>query len=305
MKIIFFGTNNFSAEILKALVENHFEVVAVVSQPDKVNGRNGKIAFSPIKNFCLDNGLPLYQFNKLNLEGESVLKAYQPDVFITASFGQIIKQNILDIPARGTYNVHASLLPKLRGAAPIQRAIMEGETKTGITIMKTELGLDTGEMYLQKSVEILQTDNLQTLTQKLIELGKNCLIEFLNDFDALTKQGTPQDDSISTYAKMIKDEDYHLNFNAKTADLFNRIRALEDCYFFYDGKRYKVKAASISNLTGKAGEILACNSKLGLIVATLDGSLSLDTIQPEGKQPMPAKAYMNANKFKLGSFIEQ
>ncbi len=304
MKIVFFGTNHFSAEILKALLENHFEVVAVVSQPDKVNGRNGKIVFSPIKNFCLDNGLPLYQFKSLNLEGESVLKAYQPDVFITASFGQIIKQNILDIPLRGTYNVHASLLPKLRGAAPIQRAIMDGETKTGITIMKTELGLDTGEMYLQKSVDILPTDNLQTLTEKLISLGKTCLIEFLNNFDNLIQHGTPQDDSLSTYAKMIKDEDYHLNFSENSITLFNRIRALEDCYFFYDGKRYKVKSASISNLAGKPGEILACNSKQGLIVATQDGSLSLDTIQPEGKQPMPAKAYMNANKFKLGSFIE-
>ena len=155
MKIVFFGTGEFSATILKGLIDNNYNVVAVVSQPDKVNARNNKIVFSSIKKYCLEKNLPIYQFNKLNIEGEEILKSFDADLFITASYGQIIKQNILDIPKLGIVNVHTSLLPKYRGPAPIQWAILNGEKKTGVTIMRTELGLDTGNIYLQKEIQIL------------------------------------------------------------------------------------------------------------------------------------------------------
>ncbi len=304
MKIVLFGTNEFSLSVLKGLIDNHFEVVACVTQPDKVNGRNGKISFSPIKNFCLDNGIPVYQFKNLNLEGEAVLKAYNPDIFITASFGQIIKQNILNIPKLGTYNVHASLLPKYRGAAPIQRAIMNGEKYTGITIMQTELGLDAGDMFLKKQIEILDDDTFSSVFNKLSTLGAECIVEFLNNFDTLKSKGEKQNDSLSTYAKMLTDNDYLINFNNTSINIFNQVRALENCYFIYNAKRYKVKACKPNIMHGKAGEILACNGKIGLIISTADTSIEIITIHPEGKQPMPAKAFMNANKFRQGDIIE-
>ena len=152
MRIVFFGTGDFSAKILTGLLDAGRDVVAVVSRVDKVNARNNQIVFSPIKKLCLEKGIKLLQYAKLNLEGEEELKALNPDLFITASYGQIIKQNILDIPKIMTVNVHASLLPKYRGPAPIQGAIIGGEKTTGITIMKTELGMDTGDMFLKKEM---------------------------------------------------------------------------------------------------------------------------------------------------------
>ena len=147
MRIVFFGTGEFSTTVLKGLVDANHNIVGVVTQPDKVNGRNGKVTYSQIKQYCLTQNIPIFQFAKLNLEGEQSLKELDADLFITASYGQIIKQNILNIPRFGIYNVHGSLLPKYRGPAPIQWAIINGERTTGITIMKTELGVDCGEKY--------------------------------------------------------------------------------------------------------------------------------------------------------------
>ena len=178
MKIVFFGTGYFSTSILKSLVEAGRQVAAVVSQPDKVNGRNGKVSFSSIKQFCIQNNIQLFQFEKLNRDGEELLKSLEPDIFITASYGQIIRQNILDIPKLGTYNVHASLLPKYRGSAPIQWAIMNGETVTGVTIMKTELGLDSGEMYLKKQINIEPEDTSSSVFNKLATLLLHLLFVF-------------------------------------------------------------------------------------------------------------------------------
>ncbi len=303
MKIVFFGTGEFSAVVLKSLVESGKNVVAVVSQPDKVNGRNGKIIYSPIKQFCLSNDIKLFQFEKLNRDGEAELKALNPDVFVTASYGQIIKQNILDIPRFGTYNVHASLLPKYRGSSPIQWAIMNGEKTTGITIMKTELGLDCGDMYLQKEIQIEDSDTSSSVFNKLAILGAECINEFLDNIEFYLKNGKKQDESQMTYFPMIKKEDYLLDFNLTANAFVNKVRALENCYFVYNGMRYKVQKASSVKMQGKPGEILSCNSKSGLIIATKTDAVEIETIQPEGKQKMPAKAYMNANKFCLHDVI--
>lgn len=304
MKIVFFGSNEFSTDILKGLIEMGQEVAAVVMQPDKVNARNNKVVFSPLKKFCLEKDITLFQFNKLNLEGEQPLKEIDADLFITASYGQIIKQNILSIPKFATINVHTSLLPKYRGSAPVQYAILNGERVTGVTIMKTELGLDTGDIYLQKQIAIEDDDTTSTMFKKLSNLGVVCLKEFFNNFDYYINHHTKQNESQASYFPMIKKENYLLKFNSENYKIVNKIRALENCYFIYNGSRYKVIKATNCNLTGKEGEIVACNSKLGLIIACKNGSVEVVTIQPEGKQPMPAKAYMNANKFKLGSFIE-
>lgn len=303
MNIVFFGTGEFSATILKGLIDNNHNVVAVVSQPDKVNARNNKIVFSSIKKYCLEQNIQIYQFNKLNLEGEEILKSLNPDMFITASFGQIIKQNILDIPKYGTVNVHTSLLPKYRGPAPIQWAILNGEKKTGVTIMRTELGLDTGNIYLQKEIDILPEDTSSTMFSKLADLGIECLMEFLNNIDFYLQNNTKQDDSKASYYPMIKKEDYLLDFNTCAFDICNKIRALENCYFIYKGVRYKVLFAVPNEKCGAVGEILSCSGKTGFIVGVKDRSIEIITIQPEGKQKMFALQYMNSNKFTLNDII--
>ena len=304
MKIIFFGTGDFSATILKGMVDSNKEIVAVVSQPDKVNARNNKVVFSSIKKYCIENNIPLHQFEKLNRDGEEILKQYNADIFVTASYGQIIKQNILDIPKYGTVNVHGSILPKYRGPAPIQWAIMNGEKKTGITIMKTDIGLDTGDIYFSKEIVIENEDTSTSVFNKMATLGVECINEFLDNFDKYKDAHTPQDEKKSSYFPMIKKEDYNLDFNTCSFDLCNKIRALENCYFIYKGMRYKVLFAVPNDKTGQAGEILACNGKVGLIIGTKDRAIEVVTIQPEGKQKMFALQYMNSNKFTLGDIIE-
>lgn len=304
MRIVFFGTNEFSATILKGLLDANRNVVAVVSQPDRINGRNNKIILSAVKKLAIEKNIPIYQFEKLNKEGEEILKSYTPDLFITASYGQIIKQNILDIPKYGTVNVHASLLPKYRGPAPIQWAIINGESKTGITIMKTDIGMDTGDIYFKKELEISAIDTATSVFDKLATLGVECINEFLDKFDYYKDRHFPQDNSQASYYPMIKKEDYLINFNTNAKSLCDKIRGLENCYFIYNGTRYKVQFASISELEGKPGEILACDGKNGLIIATADKAIEIIYIQPEGKQKMLALSYMNSNKFKQGDIIE-
>lgn len=304
MKIIFFGTGEFSTTILKGMIDDNREVVAVVSQPDKVNARNNKVVFSSIKQFCLNNNIPLYQFDKLNTEGEDILKSYNPDIFVTASYGQIIKKNILDIPKYGTINVHASILPKYRGPAPIQWAIMNGEKKTGITIMKTDIGCDTGDIYFSREIQIENEDTSTSVFNKLATLGVDCVKEFFDNFEKYKDNHIPQDEKKATYFPMIKKEDYLLDFNTCSFDLCNKIRALENCYFMYKGMRFKVLFAVPNEKVGEAGEILSCNGKTGLIIGTKDRSIEVVTIQPEGKQKMFALQYMNSNKFTLGDVIK-
>ncbi|MBR6779306.1 MAG: methionyl-tRNA formyltransferase [Clostridia bacterium] len=304
MKIVFFGTDAFSTTILKGLVDAGRDIVAVVTQPDKINGRNNKVIFSDIKKYCLENNINIYQFEKLNRDGEQVLKELNPDIFVTASYGQIIKQNILDIPKHGTVNVHASLLPKYRGPAPIQWAIINGEKKTGITIMQTELGVDTGDIFFQKEISIEAEDTSTSVFNKLATLGVDCINQFFDKFDYYINNHTKQDESKSSYYPMIKKDDLLIDFNTCAFDLCNKIRALESCYFIYKGVRYKVLFAVPNDKTGQAGEILSCNGKTGFIIATKDRSIEVVTIQPEGKQKMFALALMNSNKFTLGDIIE-
>ena len=304
MKIVFFGTGEFSTTILKGLIDEGREVVAVVTQTDKVNARNNKVVFSSIKQFCLNNNIALHQFEKLNLEGEEILKSYEPDIFVTASYGQIIKKHILDIPKYGTVNVHASLLPKYRGPAPIQGAILNGEKKTGITIMKTDIGCDTGDIYFSREIPIENEDTSTSVFNKLATLGVECINEFFNNYDKYKDSHTPQDNSKATYFPMIKKEDYLIDFNTCSFDLCNKIRALENCYFMYKEMRFKVLFAVVNEKSGTPGEILACNGKAGLIIATKDRAIEVVTIQPEGKQKMFAIQYMNSNKFTLGDIIK-
>ncbi|MBQ7797830.1 MAG: methionyl-tRNA formyltransferase, partial [Clostridia bacterium] len=195
MNIVFFGTNEFSATVAEAILNSEHKILAIVAQPDKANSRGGKVKFNALKQFALNNNIPLHQFAKLNIEGEEVLRGYNADFFVTASYGQIIKQNILDLPKYSIVNVHGSLLPKYRGPAPIQWSIINGEKVTGVTIMKTELGLDCGEMYLKKEIEITPEDTSDSLFGKMAIVGGEAIVEFLDNAEHYINNGIEQNES--------------------------------------------------------------------------------------------------------------
>ncbi|MBQ7880386.1 MAG: methionyl-tRNA formyltransferase [Clostridia bacterium] len=306
MNIVFFGTGEFSATVAEAILNSEHKILAVVTQPDKVNSRGNKVTFNALKRFALDNNIPVHQFAKLNLEGEDVLREYNADFFVTASYGQIIKQNILDLPKYCIANVHGSLLPKYRGPAPIQWAIINGEKITGVTIMKTELGVDCGEMYLKKELEILPTDTSDSVFSKLSTLGGVAIVEFLDNAKCYMANGVKQDETEMSYFPMLSKEMAHIDFNKSSEQLVNLIRGQYSCntmYFNFNGSRYKVGFARVVDGKGVAGQVLEASAKKGLVVATADGAIEIVTIQPEGKPEMSAKAFCNGGKIKVGDVL--
>lgn len=309
MNIVFFGTSRFSELVAEALIYSKHKILAIVTQPDKVNGRNNKVTFNELKIFASKHNIPCYQFEKLNRDGEEILKGLNADCFVTASYGQIIKQNILDICP--IYNVHASLLPKYRGSAPIQWCLINGEKETGVSIMRTELGLDCGEVYLTKKIAIEETDIADTLFDKLALLGGQAIVEFLDNHDNLVKQGKQQDESQMTYFPMLNKEMSKLNFNNSSDQIVNLIRGLATnmtAYFIFNDLRYKVlfakKYIGEFNQNSAIGEVLLSSSKQGLVVKTNDGAIEIITIQPEGKKAMSAKDFCNGGKIKQGDIIK-
>ncbi len=304
MNIVLFGTSKFSTLVAERLKDSQHKIIAVVTQPDKVNGRNGKVSFNELKVFAMNNNIPCYQFEKLNRDGEEILKSINADCFVTASYGQIIKQNILDICP--IYNVHASLLPKYRGSSPIQWCLINGEKKTGVTIMKTELGLDCGEMYLKKEIDILDTDTSDTLFEKLGVLGGDAIVEFLDDIDFYKQNAQPQNESEMTYFPMLKKEMAEIDFGLPAEKIVNLIRGLSTCmtaYFMHNNLRYKVVFARLLDRKGNAGEVIEASHKNGLVIATSDKAIEIVKIQPEGKAVMDAKAFCNGGKIKVGDFV--
>ena len=308
MNIVFFGTNEFSATVAEAIFNSKHKILAIVAQPDKANSRGGKVKFNAPKQFALNHDIPLHQFAKLNIEGEEVLREYNADFFVTASYGQIIKQNILDLPKYSIVNVHGSLLPKYRGPAPIQWSIINGEKVTGVTITKTELGLDCGEMYLKKELEILPEDTSDSVFSKLATLGGEAIVEFLDNAEYYINNGELQDESQMTYFPMLTKEMAHIDFNTESQKLVNLIRGQYSCntmYFTFNGSRYKVGFAKVVEGQGSAGEVLEANAKKGLIISTSDSAIEITKIQPEGKPMMDARAFCNGGKIKAGAFINE
>ena len=306
MNIVFFGTNEFSATVAEAIFNSKHKILAIVAQPDKANSRGGKVKFNALKQFALDNNIPLHQFAKLNIEGEEVLKSYNADFFVTASYGQIIKQNILDLPKYSIVNVHGSLLPKYRGPAPIQWSIINGEKVTGVTIMKTELGLDCGEMYLKKEIEIAPDDTSDSLFSKMAIVGGEAIVEFLDNAEYYITKGESQNESEKTYYPMLTKEMAYIDFNTPSEKLVNLIRGQYSCntmYFTFNGARYKVGFAKVVEEQGSAGEVLEASAKKGFIIATSDSAIEIIKIQPEGKPMMDARAFCNGGKIKVRDIL--
>ena len=296
IKVVFMGTPDFSVPILEGLIEN-YDVVGVVTQPDKEIGRNHELRFSPVKECAIKHNITVLQPVKIRKEYHDILKL-KPDIIITCAYGQIIPKELLDYPKHGCINVHASLLPKLRGGAPLHRAIMNGESKTGITIMYMDEHMDTGDMISKEEILIDFTDTVGDIHDKLSFLGRDLLLKTMPDIISNKVKPIKQDDSEATYAPLIKREDELIDFNKKSLEIYNQIRGLNPypvAYATLDGKVIKIYSATIKDniYTSKQnGEIVRIYDD-GIGISTSDSEIILKEIKPEGKRKMSVKEYLN------------
>lgn len=296
MKIVFMGTPEFSVPILEGLIEN-YDVIGVVTQPDKEVGRNHVIKFSKVKEVALANDIRVFQPVKVREDYDDIVKL-NPDLIVTCAYGQIIPKVLLDLPKYGCINVHASLLPKLRGGAPIHRAILNGDMKTGITIMYMDEHMDTGDIIQSEEVLIEKDDTVGTLHDKLSVMGKELLLNVLNKYKDGNFPHVRQDDSEATYAPIIKREDELVDFNKTSLEIYNKIRGLNPfpvAYAILDGKVMKLYSSSIKDnvyTSKRNGEIVRVYSD-GIGVSTKDSEIVITEIKPEGKRKMSVKEYLN------------
>lgn len=299
IKIVFMGTPMFSVPILEGLIDN-YNVVGVVTQPDKIVGKNKKTSFTPVKECALKHNIKVFQPDKIKNDFKNVLDLH-PDIIITCAYGQMIPNEILEYPKYGCINVHASLLPKLRGGAPIHHAIIDGYDKTGVTIMYMVQKMDAGDIISSKEIKINEDDNVGKLHDKLSLLGKELLLETLPNIISGNISRTPQNEEKVTYAWNIKREEEIIDFNKTSRQVFNHIRGLNPfpgAYSILDGKVLKIYEAKIGNSKGKIpGEIIKIY-KDGIGVSTLDGEIILTQIKPFGKKLMSVKDYLNGIKDK-------
>jgi methionyl-tRNA formyltransferase len=291
------GTPDFAVNVLQGLID-HYEkdIVGVVSQPDKLVGRHQVLTPTPIKELAMKYNIPVLQPEKIRKDYQGVLDL-KPDIIITCAYGQIIPQAILDAPKLGCINVHASLLPKLRGGAPIHWSIINGDSKTGITIMYMNEKMDEGDILYQEEVEILDTDNVETLHDKLSNLGSKMIIDFIPRLETGDFTPVKQNNEEATYGYNVTREDEHIDFNKTSREIFNQIRGLNPwpvAYTTLDGKVFKVYSSKISNskVTGSVGEITNIYSD-GIGVKTNDGEIIITEIKEEGKNRILVKDYLN------------
>ena len=296
MKVVFMGTPEFSVPVLEGLIE-HYDVVGVVSQPDKPVGRKQELMATPTKKVALEHNIPVFQPVKVRKEYDEIL-ALDPDVIVTCAYGQIIPKEILDYPKYGCINVHASLLPKLRGGAPIHRAILEDYGVTGITIMYMDEKMDNGDIISQRETRIEESDNLESLHDRLSLMGKELLLETLPSIFEGTNKRIVQDESEVTFGFNIQREEEHIDFSKSTRCVFNHIRGL--CPFpsanaILDGVEYKIYDSRIGDnkfSNKKCGEICKIY-KDGIGVCTGDGEIIITSIKQAGKKRMSVRDYLN------------
>lgn len=293
-KIVFMGTPEFASPVLEMLIQN-YSVELVVTQPDKKVGRKQLITPTPVKEVAIKNGIPVFQPTKITEDYQPILKI-QPDLIITCAYGQIIPKEILDCPTIGCFNVHASLLPKYRGGAPIHKAILDGETETGITIMYMDIGMDTGDIVEQASIEIKEADNVGTLHDKLSKLGAELLKETLPSLLNKTNKRKKQEENKVTYAYNISREEERLDFSKKGKELMNQIRGLNPwptANFLLNKEECKaLEAYFIEKKIEEVGKIVELK-KDAIGISCQDGILFITKIKPFGKKIMTTKDYLN------------
>lgn len=298
IKVVFMGTPTFAVPILEKLIEN-YHVILVVSQPDKEKDRKGHLLETPIKKLALANNIEVYQPAKIKEEYQYIIDK-QPDIIITCAYGQIIPEALLNYPKYGCINVHGSLLPKLRGGAPIHHAIINGEKETGITIMYMDKAMDSGDIISQKALPILPEDNLDTLYEKMSLLGANLLQETLPDIIAGKNNRIKQDEKLVTFGYNITKEEEKINFNNSSLEIHNQIRGLSSipgAYCYLDEKRLKIYASTLTNDKSKdAPGTISKIDKTGIYLSTKDNLLKITDIKLEGKKRCLVSDFVNGIK---------
>ena len=309
MKILFMGTPEFSVFSLRALADAGENIVGVVTQPDKPKGRSYQLTPPPVKVFATERGIPVYQ--PATLRGEefaATLAGIDPDIIIVSAYGKILPQNVLDYPKYGCINIHGSLLPEYRGAAPMQRAIIDGKTVTGVTIMQMDAGLDTGDMLLVRECPIGPNDNFEDIHDRLGALGASALLEAL----ALLREGklerTPQDNSRASYAAKIEKADCHIDFLKSAREVHNLIRGLSPIPLAYarmpDDCILKVSASEVADVPTKGaepGRVIALDE--GVVVACGEGAVRLLRVTPECRCCMCAADFIRGRKIAVGDLL--
>ncbi len=308
LKIIFAGTPHFAAYHLQALIDSEHDIVAVYTQPDRPSGRGKKLTPSPVKSLALQHQLPVEQPLSLkHTEAQKILADYQADVMVVVAYGLLLPQAVLDLPQYGCLNVHGSLLPRWRGAAPIQRAIEKGDSKSGVTIMQMDKGLDTGDMLLKSECVIEATDTSSILHDKLMALGAPALLEVLGQVQNQSLTPEKQDDELACYAEKITKQEAEINWQEPAATIAKKIQAFNPfpiAYSFLNQERIKVHAASAVELSIKntskftCGEIISADDE-GVVISCGKGELLIKTLQIPNKKAMSAAELINGYKDKF------
>ena len=308
-RVVFMGTPEFAVPSLDALLDAGYEVVGAFTQPDRPSGRGHKLAACPVKQRALERGVPVYQFERVRgQKGLDTMRALKPDVVVTAAFGQILSKKLLEVPVYGTVNVHASLLPKYRGAAPINWCILEGETVSGVTTMLTDPGIDTGDMLLTRQVEIGENETAGELTLRLSHVGAELLIETLAGY--LKGEITPvkQDESQMSHQPMLDKEMGRIDWNRSAREIACQVRGLNPwpvAYTALEGKPLKIYQARPLEGAAEAvpGQVVESSAKKGLMVACGQGVLELIEIQAPAAKRMQAKAYLMGKLIEPGTVL--
>ncbi|MFA6866538.1 MAG: methionyl-tRNA formyltransferase [Clostridia bacterium] len=308
MKVIFLGTPSFSQVVLDRIYNSRHEVVCVVTQPDKVNGRNKKIIFSQVKDYALEKGIPVMQYQNISKEGESYLRSLDADIMVTAAYGQILRQNILDICPHGIINVHASLLPKYRGSSPVQWALINGEKTVGVTIMQTEIGIDTGDIITASSITLSGDENTDETLEKLSLVGSDAIIVALDAIEQGNAKFVSQDENLATHCKMLSKADGLIDFNQKNVDVVNFVRGVTPWpSAFCDSENGVLKFIKISACdydgNEKPGTILYASPKEGLVIACKLGAIVVEKIQGANAKVMDTKSYLLGKKLTVGGIL--
>lgn len=307
MKIMFMGTPEISAIALKKLIDDGHSIAAVVTGEDKPRGRGNVLTPTPCKALAMECGIPVFTPKTLRDEGfAEILREISPDLIVVVAYGKILPKNVLDYPRFGCVNLHVSLLPKYRGAAPMQRAIMEGESETGVTVMYMAEGLDTGDIIAVEKFPINETDDFEAIHDRSAEIGSVLLSKTVTEIFEGRAKRFPQDDSLATYAHKIERDDCKLDFTKTAKELDFQIRGvtpIPGAFAYLNGKMIKInRARPIKNTTGRAGEVISLDARGEgeIVVATADGALSITALIPEGKGKMTAGDFIRGRKIKLG-----
>lgn len=302
MRLVFMGTPEYAAICLQGLLDAGCGVAGVITQPDKPKGRGNRLAVSPVKQMALKHGIPVYQPEKIRKTGVDILRALKPDLCVTAAYGQILSPDLLEVPVHGTINVHASLLPRYRGSSPVNWAIINGESETGVTTMMTDAGIDTGDILLQQTVSIRPGETAEELTIRLAQAGSALLLETLK----LLKDGSlvsrPQNQQEMSYYPMLKKEHGFIDWNKPAAEIANLIRGTQPWPGAMTQSPWgSLKILSASVLDGETkqqpGHILIADARQGLLVQTGDGQLEIKTLQAPGGKAMGSGDFLRGHPY--------